>query len=178
MVDSRSGLHLSTAFLRNRHELMGFVLLLVRDPHEAEDIFQEVWIALDNAVVRGEEIEHLGRWSRGVARNLALKRWRDERSRREVPSSDWIEKCELAFCEHEADNSDFALRQACLKRCLESLPDQARSLLGMRYEHGLSMSAIAERCSRSVAAVTKSLSRIRSLLNECVDKHLRLELEP
>lgn len=178
MRDSLSGRQLATDFLRHRYELMGFVMLLVRDPHVAEDIFQDVWIALDKAVGRGEEIEHLGRWCRGVARNLVLKRWREERCARSIPSSDWLEKCDLAFSEQETYDSYPSARQECLKRCLESLPDRARALLGMRYEQGLSMSAIAGRCSRSVAAVTKSLSRIRSLLNECVDRHLRLEMDP
>ncbi len=177
-ASSPSKHRVTTEFLSTRHALMGFIMVLVRDPDDAEDIFQEVWIALASALERGEEIENPGKWCRGVARNLALKHWRDERRSRVIPNSDWIDRFDLAFSEQEARAEYWSARQEALKRCLESLPECARDLLSLRYERGLSMAALAERLTRSVTAVTKSLSRIRALLGECVERSLKLELEP
>ncbi len=70
---------LSTRFMAERHSLMGFIYGMVRELATAEDLFQEVWIRLQAAVERGEPIADPGKWCRGVARNLILHYWRDQR---------------------------------------------------------------------------------------------------
>ena len=44
----------TTEFLASRPKLMSFIYGLVRDPHAAEDIYQEVWLKLANAMENGQ----------------------------------------------------------------------------------------------------------------------------
>src|SRR5690349_15016359 len=65
-VGSAGGLAaLNSAFVRERHALLGFVLGLVRDRAAAEEIVQEVWIRLARSADRGAEIQQPARWFRG-----------------------------------------------------------------------------------------------------------------
>ena len=45
-----------------------FVLGLIRQPQDAEDIVQEVWIRYSRALHSGKSIDHVPSWCRGVAR--------------------------------------------------------------------------------------------------------------
>jgi len=167
----------SATFLRGRHALMGFILLLIRDPHQAEDVFQEVWVALVDAMGKGTVIDDQAKWCRGVARNLAREFWRQQRDVRLVPDTRLLEQIELAFDEHDLQSQYWTLRREVLAQCVDKLPDHSRQMLSLRYDTGLSMSELASRLQRTIAAVTKTLSRTRAVLEACIERHLRMELD-
>ena len=167
----------SAEFMRGRHGLMGFILLLVRDPHQSEDIFQDVWVALIDALGQGNLIEDQAKWCRGVARNKAHEFWRRQRDARVVPDSRLLQQIELAFDENELESQYWASRREALGDCVSQLADHSRETLSLRYELGLSMAELAKRLGRTVGAVSKAVSRIRAALEECVERRLRLELD-
>jgi len=161
----------SSDFLAKRQNLMAFIYWLVRDPHVSEDIFQEVWIKLLEALESGVRIDDQAKWCRGVAKNLILHHWRDQRDAKVVPDSELIEKIEIAFS--EADDTDWSGRREALSQCMEQLPGKLRNLLTLKYEMGHSMEAIAREANQSSAGVIKALLRVRQSLRQCIERRLK-----
>lgn len=162
---------LTTRFVADRHALMGFIYGMVRDLAAAEDIFQEVWIRLQEAGGQGEPIADPVKWCRRVAKNLILHYWRDKRADKIVADSELLDLVEQALDEHPDDWRD---RRKALMECIGRLPVKARELLQMKYDQGLSFAAIAERLKRSVGSLKMALCRVRQTLLECAQRKLRL----
>lgn len=163
-------------FLEGRHSLLGFIHGLVRDPHVAEDIFQEVWLRLVAETERRTAIENQGRWCRGVARNLILHHWRTQRNAKvEVnsPLLEFLERVEQAFDEAPAVADRLVERQHALNKCLTHLPENSRRMLFLRYEQGCSLGEVAASTRQTSSAVAKALYRLRRALAVCVEKNLK-----
>jgi RNA polymerase sigma-70 factor (ECF subfamily) len=162
---------LSERFIAERHALMGFIYSMVHDFAAAEDIFQEVWIRMQEAVERGEPIADPAKWCRGVAKNLILHYWRAKRTSKVWADSELLELVEQALDEQADDRTDY--RQALLQ-CIDQLPDRSRQLLQMKYGEGLSFAAMAGQLKRTLESLKMALCRIRQRLQECVERKLRL----
>jgi RNA polymerase sigma-70 factor, ECF subfamily len=165
---------LTTRFLAERHLLMAFIYGLVRDAGAAEDIFQEVWLKLAEASEKGTPIEDLGKWCRGVARNLILHHWRDKRSRTVVTDSRIADLAARAFDEQSAAGRFGPSRRQALVDCVATLQTNARELVHLKYEQGLTVEAVAQRVRRPYSGIMMALSRVRKALAVCVEKRLRL----
>jgi RNA polymerase sigma-70 factor (ECF subfamily) len=168
---------LSARFLTNRFHLLAFIYSQVRDASVAEDIFQEVWLKLAEASERGVEIDDTARWCRGVAKNLILHYWREQRGAKVVADSELLELADQALSEHEAGRDDWPDRRQALVECLRSLPEKSKELLRLKYNQSMSAAAIAGQLQRSAAAILMALSRVRQALAHCVEKRLRLAEE-
>ena len=165
---------LTTQFMANRHSLFGFIYGFVRHPHDAEDLFQEVWLRFSQALNSGVEIEDPARWCRGTARNLILHYWRDRRDAKVVADQELMERVEEAFAEQEPNRDYWLARQQALHECIETLPDRSKKLLRLKYEQGLSAQSVAGQLLQSAAAVLMTLSRVRQALRECAHRKLKL----
>ncbi|MGL4550682.1 MAG: sigma-70 family RNA polymerase sigma factor [Gemmataceae bacterium] len=157
---------LTRRFLQQRQPLLAFLHGLVRNADVAEELLQEVWLRLAEAAEKGTEILDVGKWCRGVARNLVLHHFRGRRTA-VVADSRLVELADLAF--EEAQETPAQARQQWLLDCVGSLPEHSRALVRMKYGDGLRAAAIAERQGRSEEAVLKALSRVRQALEQCVE---------
>lgn len=168
---------LTRRFLTGRHQLLGFIHGLVRDLDVAEEILQEVWIRLADAVERGIEIRQPEPWCRGVAKNLILHHFRDKRTAKVTADSRFIELADQAFAEYAdpADGDLWTVRREVLFRCIEQLPERSREILQMKYVQGMKVADIARRKGRTLDAVMKALSRIRQILGDCVERQRTAE---
>ncbi len=173
LMDQQS--QLTTEFLANRHSLFAFIYGLVRNTHDAEDLFQEVWLRFSEALRNGAQIDDQAKWSRGTARNLVLHYWRHRRTDRLVVDDELLDLVELAFAEQAANQDYWLARQQALHECLESLPERSKYLLRLKYERGLSAQDVADDLMQSVAAVFMALSRVRQTLRDCARKKLKLQ---
>ena len=160
----------SARFLAGRERLFAYAFALVRSRAVAEDIFQDVYLALARAVERGEEIADLPAWCRGVARNLALRHWNERQRLERLPSAELLDGIDLAFAEEDGD--DEQALAAALATCRGLLGAGALALLDLKYVHDLPMAAIAERTRRSERAVITALARIRRRLMDCISGRL------
>jgi RNA polymerase sigma-70 factor, ECF subfamily len=165
---------LTTEFLANRHSLFAFIYGFVRNTHDAEDIFQEVWIRLSSALGQGVAIQDLGKWCRGTARNLVLHYWRDRRNDKVIVDQELMDLVEQAFDEQEENQQYWRARQSALSECIENLPTHSKDLLRLKYEKDMSVQKVADELARSAAAVMMALSRLRQALRDCAQKKLKL----
>ncbi len=169
---------LSAEFMAGRHTLMAYITGLVRDPHAAEDIFQEVWLKLAEAAERSEEIRHPARWCRGVARNLILHHWRDQRDRRMTVDDTLLERIEQSFAEQDDAAEKWAGWRDALVACTRELPKQSRRILNLKYARGVRVADIAGKLRKTETSVMKFLSRVRQALGQCIRKKLKAAGDP
>lgn len=157
---------ISARFLAGREPLFAYAFALVRSRTVAEDLFQDVYLALTRAVERGEDIADMPAWCRGVARNLALRHWRERQRLERLPAAELLDGIDRAFAEDDGDDQEALV--GALAACRGLLGAGAISLLDLKYVHDLPMAAIAERSRRSERAVITALARIRRRLMDCI----------
>jgi RNA polymerase sigma-70 factor (ECF subfamily) len=173
-MDNRTK-EITTEFLGSRQQLMSFIYGLIRDPQRAEDIFQETWLKLANALQQGVLIEQQAKWCRKVAKNLVLQHWRQQRNSKVIADSsllEFLDFVELAYDENPVEK--VTERQQALNDCVAVLPPKSKRLLVLKYDEDLSLEKIAQTVEQSTAAVIKALLRLRQALLICVEKKLKL----
>lgn len=166
---------LMAEFVAARHSLFAFIYGFVRNPHDSEDLFQEVWLRFSRALSEGTEIKDQAKWCRGTARNLILHYWRDRKNDKVVADSELMELVEAAFAEQSSNPDYWRARQDALSECVRELPERSQELLRMKYEEGLSAGDAAAALRQTSAAILMALSRLRRALRECARKKLEVE---
>jgi RNA polymerase sigma-70 factor (ECF subfamily) len=131
-------------YVRHADDVHRYVLSIVRDPHDAEDVTQAIFARLMTAIRRYEPQQvPFAAWLLRVARNAALDHMR---RRRPIP-------CEevRATVDHE-DQVGFERSQS-LRVAFARLPHEQREVLVLRHIGGLSPSEIADSLGKSEGAV-------------------------
>lgn len=164
---------LMAEFVASRHSLFAFIQGFIRNPHDSEDIFQEVWIRFSRALTEGAEIHDQGKWCRGTARHLILHYWRDRRDDKVIADPALLDLVELAFEEQDGNPDYWRVRREALSECIQGLPERSRKLLSLKYVDALSAERIAGQLKQSAAAILMALSRLRRALRDCAMEKLR-----
>lgn len=156
-------------FLRRRAQHLGFLRVLCRDEILAEELFQDLALAvLQGAERYRPEQGDFDSWVRGIARNL----WRGHLRRRRPTAAldEAVENAVAAACDDRspAEAMEQDERLGRLHGCLERLAPDARELVRSRYERAESSLSIAGRLGRSAAAIDTALHRIRAILLDCL----------
>lgn len=148
-------------YIRYKDNVYGYVLSFLRDPHEAEDVTQQVFLKLMSAIqkYRVREVPFTS-WLLRVARNVALDHLRQ---RRMVPCEEVYESS------READDSGRDRRWG-LQEALGALPEEQRNVVVLRHLVGLTPGEIAERMGRSEASIHGLHHRARKAMRrELID---------
>ncbi len=158
------------ALVQHRSQLIGFAWVVVGDPQLAEDVFQDVSLAVVKKAETITDEYHLLMWLRHAIRLRALEVRRNTQGRARLLKPevlDLLEQTPQAFAGRGNDEHVEALHA-----CMSGLGESARQLLNMRYAQGLKSGEIASRTNRSLQAVYKSITRIHASLRECVKQRL------
>lgn len=166
-----SGSGLVESFLARRRALFAFIFSLTRDFDAAEDVFQELGLAVVDEAARGRSVGDFMAWARELARHRVADYYR--RERRRPPPEELAGQIERAFAEHAGSEESDRLRQKALLECLETLPPRSRELVERRYRLGLSPGQIAAAVGWTLGAVKVGLSKARCALAECIRSKLR-----
>ena len=131
-------------YVRYAPDLNRYVNSFVRDPHEAEDIVQNVFAKLMTGIGKYEQKDvPFTAWLLRVARNAALDHIR---ARRAIPT----EEVRIA----DNGQSEVRLeRGRDLRHALEELPDDQREVLVLRHVVGLSPVEIADTLGKSESSI-------------------------
>ena len=142
-------------YLLYADNVYGYVLAIVRDEHDAEDITSEVFSKLPRALTRYRSgATPFAAWLLRVARNAALDHLRAQRS---------VPRAEVHAVTEEAETPAFE-RLADLRAALASLPTDQRQVMLMRLVAGMSPGEVALELGRSVDAVHALQHRARRRL--------------
>jgi RNA polymerase sigma-70 factor (ECF subfamily) len=153
--------------LRAREGLFAFILSLVRDFNEAEELFQEISLRILERADDYRPGTSFSAWAREFARRTLLE---TRRARSRLLLTDKAIEAVAAACD-EIDDSVMARKEA-LNGCLDKLEGTSRQIVEMRYGRGLSIEEVGRELDRRAGTVQVALSRIRSRLAECVRSRL------
>jgi RNA polymerase sigma factor (sigma-70 family) len=168
----KMGASLEGQLLEHRDALLGFLLALTRNPQSAEEIFQEVALAIIEESRRGAQVEKFLPWAHEIARRRVQEHYRKQRRWQPLPVS-MTEVVVTAFEENPVDAQALRTRQELLLECIKGLARRARQLVHFRYVEGKTPTAIAAQLGQEVASVNVTLSRTRRALEHCVERRFR-----
>jgi RNA polymerase sigma-70 factor, ECF subfamily len=158
-------------FVRSQQDLYAYILSLVPNTADAQDILQETAIALWGKADEYRLDEPFMPWAARFAwfQVRKFRMYRARRHRRVVALSD--DAVAALAAEHSAmtDGSGVS-RGSLLDQCMEQLGDDDRLLLRQRYDLRASIRKVAQDRGVEPAQLYKRLARIRQVLVECVDR--------
>ena len=166
-------------FLENRDVLFGFILALARDREAAEEIFQEVGLAIIEEDRKGVGVERFLPWAFELARRRVAGYFRRSSRARRVEGSEALDEAVAqAFEEHAPDPEGMRRRQERLAECLEGLPPAQRRLVEQRYRDRLPVRRIAGALGWTEGSVKVTLWKARQNLRRCLEAKLGPGEEP
>ncbi len=152
--------------------LYAFILALVGDPVEADDVLQETNLAATERLTEAAKIADFTAWLFGVARHQ-VQDFRRRQARERLRFND--ELLNLLADELPAVTTDLSTRQLALRGCLADLPSEQRELILRRYGPDASVGQLAAEMKRTVGVVSQTLYRIRTALWQCIQGKLAAE---
>lgn len=144
-------------FDRSRGSLLRYLYSIGLRGHEAEEIVQEVFLALFDHLRLGRDRRNLRGWMFRVAHNLGLKH-RNAAQRMTNPEDESLFLAQIDPGPNPEQQLSARQRQARLLSVFHALPEQDRCCLHLRAE-GLRYRAIAEALGISLGSVAQSLTR-------------------
>ena len=157
---------------RCERRLHSFILALVPNWADCEEILQETRIKLWEQFDNYDPEQNFSAWARKIAYyNILSFRKKSMRSSARM-SNEFVELLSEQADKHfnEPDS-----RQLGLQHCLQQLSQNHRELLWRCYSDKNSVKGVAQLLGRSVRGTQQTVARIRMVLQQCIEKWIRRE---
>lgn len=159
-----------------RHQVRAWRYLRLRGcpAHQADDLVQEALLAALHKQQHLQDDERAAAWLRGALENLWRMHLRSE-GRRARHTEAALAARALARLGPTDDGSNWL---QALQNCLQRLEGRSRRLLDLHYRARQSRQAIAAELGLRENGVKAMLRRVRTVLRDCVARHLEPGTEP
>ena len=152
-------------FMRHHARVYRFVVRQTGSETMADDIANEVFLELWRQAPRFEARSQVSTWLFGIARFKALSALRKRKD-------EWLDDDKAETIADDADTPEIAAMKddkgAALKRMVDALPEEHRTVIDLAYYHGSSVSEIAEILSIPEATVKTRMFYARKKLGEAL----------
>jgi RNA polymerase sigma-70 factor, ECF subfamily len=154
LAQARSGSEIAFASIVREHQAMVFGLAyhFLQSRAEAEELAQDVFLALHQNLSRVESAKHLVFWLRRVTSNRCIDCVRSSQRRRELPMDDLHEP-------GETPRFGDPLLHDLLRSLVAELAPDARIVVTLRFQEDLDLSEIAAIVDMPVNTVKSHLRR-------------------
>jgi len=171
-----SGDHNALEFLIHRHQrkLFSYIMLIVKDKHLAEDVFQDTFIKIINTLRAGaynEEGKFLP-WAMRIAHNLIIDFFRKSKRMPFKENSEEYDLFETLKVYEDTVEDKLIIGQIHedVKRLIEYLPEEQKEVLKMRHYKDMSFKEIALETNVSIntalGRMRYALINLRKLIQE------------
>ena len=152
---------------RNQQKLYNYILFVVRDPEQANDVFQETFVKVITKLQEGKYTDSgkFSFWLSRIAHNVIMDTYRQTKSEHIVEASEDNDLNKLRTQdlmemnrENEYVNSQI---MKDVRHLMDTLPAPQREVVYMRYYQDLSFKELAEATGVSI---NTSLGRMRYAL--------------
>ena len=157
---------------RHHQRIFLFILSMVPNQNEAEEILQETNLILWRKFNEFEPGTNFKAWAFRVAYHKVKQYWERQSHERLLFDEAFLHR--VAEMATKAPDTVDRRREA-LGQCLEKLPKKERDMVRCRYRGGGSVKSAAEELGRSTHAIYKALMRVRQTLHDCVRIKLAME---
>jgi RNA polymerase sigma-70 factor (ECF subfamily) len=164
-------------FFRNQRRLYAYVLTLLPNRADADDVFQEASLVMWDKFDERHPPDDFAAWGCRIAYFKVLDFCKKRQRCRVRFSQELLERLAETAVEH-AGALQLEDRSKALTGCIEKLKPRDRDLLARRFADGATIQSIASEVGRSADAVYKALAKIRQALFECVSQALAAGGQP
>ncbi|MBL62220.1 MAG: RNA polymerase subunit sigma-70 [Opitutae bacterium] len=159
----------SQLLTKSQRRIYAFILTLIPNRAEAEDILQETNLILCRKASEYDPDRHFLAWAFKIARFQTMAHMKTRSRSPLVFQEDLMEKLS-----DDAENLDgFGSLQRALAQCMEKLTKRNRELIRIRYEQGMSLEESAKELGKPKGTVSMALYRIRIALWRCVERTMK-----
>jgi RNA polymerase sigma-70 factor, ECF subfamily len=151
---------------RCEKELFSYILALVWNVQDAEDLYQQTAMTLWAKFQDFQERTDFSHWAFATARLLTANFQRTRRRYSKFLTPDLA--AALADKQARLPADEFDLLGDALVECMRRLSDPDRRLVQLCYGDEQSIKEVAEQIGRPVQSTYNSLSRIRRSLFDCI----------
>jgi RNA polymerase sigma-70 factor, ECF subfamily len=157
---------------RHEQELSGYIISLVPNWADADEIAQETKLRLWEQFEQYDPAKEFGAWARAIAYFLVLA----YRKRSQRTCARFSPQCvDLIARDAAALATDAQPLRLALSDCIAKLSQAARELLWSCYAGKESIKDVALRLGRSVRGTQHAVAQIRVDLQRCVETAMREE---
>ena len=155
-----------------QRQLYLYILTLVAQPADAEDILQETNRVAWEKADEYKPDTNFSAWAYRIA-YFEVRTFRKRTARETLRFDDTV-------FEQLADEATRAVdesidRRHALRHCMSELSDDDRDLISRRYLEGATAADVARQVDRSAKSVCQSMARIRRKLLACIERYLARE---
>ncbi len=161
--------------MRHRTELFAYLLASVRNPHDAEDLLQDVSLAASTSWAQYRPGAPFLPWAREIARRRVLNYGKRQGRRMTLLEPEVLESLDAAAVAVESEEESLDPRRGALRRCLRELGAPVERVLALRYGERMSVGRIASEVDKTVQATYAILKRTKQAIRECVARRLAAE---
>ena len=159
-------------FSQHQRWLYGYLMSLLGNPIDADDVMQEVSVVLWKDQHKFELGTNFTAWLSVIAYHQVQKFWRNKKRDQVFLSPHIVEQ--LAALEEDFELMES--RRRILSDCVSQLRDPDRILVRRFYgERKITAKKLAEELGRPAGTVYKAMNRVRRTLFDCVDRKLKAE---
>lgn len=176
--DSEHTTHVQGLFVRHGAEVKYFVLSLLPEPGEAEDVVQEVFLTATAKAHDFEEGTNFKSWVFAIARFKVLEYLRGKKREPLALSDETMNllATEAAWQEFVEDEVTEQRTRKALNDCLGALPPKLRKLIQLVYQGGIKPGEAAMEVQWKPEAAYVGLSRARKQLRQCIEKKVNVTI--
>lgn len=162
---------IASLLMRHRTELFAYLLASVRNPHDAEDLLQDVSLAASSSWAQYRQGTPFLAWAREIARRRILDYGKRMSRRHALLEPEVLEALDAAAVAVESEQP-LEPRRDALRVCLSKVGGDARRILELRYADKADVSRISREVGRTVQASYAILKRTKQLLRDCIDRRV------
>lgn len=156
-------------FLLNQKKIYAFILSLVPNCADSEDILQETTLVMWRKFKDFEPGTSFSSWGFKIAYFNILNFRTKNRNSRILYNDDLFKQ----FLEVSSQSMKaYDENTAALNDCIQKLSERDKQMIKLRYEDTVSVKGIAVMADASVSRIYRSLARITRMLARCISKSL------
>ena len=159
-------------FVRHEAAIHSFVLTLLPDLVEAEEVVQQASLTMWRKFDQFAPGTNFRNWAFQIAKYTAMNHITKTRRERLRFQQGLLEQLADRAAERK---EQLESQRRALSYCIERLPDEDRRLLAGCYAEGTKINTFAQQLGQTSNAVYKRLNRLRTNLLKCVQLRLGVE---
>ena len=169
-MDQQKHDEFAECLFRNQHRVFGYILALVPNRDDADEVFQQTCLTLWKNWEWFDRSREFFPWACGFAHNQIRHYYRSNVRSRVQLDTDVVE----SLAEPASDFQQGGHYFEALRECLGRLPERSHRAIEAFYG-GQPVSSVAQKLNSTSNAIYKLLRRVRVLLRDCVLERLAAE---
>lgn len=150
-----------------RDKLFRLASRFLSDADDARDMVQDTYLKLWSSKTNLDDVRNMEAMAMAVTRNLCLDRLKSHASRFRSPEPADYENADTLTPDRHSEHADM---RRWIRRLVDSLPEQQRTVMHLRDVEGFEMEQIALITGQTPNAARVNLSRARKRVKDELEK--------